>query len=418
MKSNFKKYKYCRFCLSKNIIKIIDLGNQPLAGGFLKTRKEFKTENKYPLELYFCKKCFLVQTSVVINRDILFKNYYYSSSNIKTLVDHFYQFGSLLKKQYSKKKLIVEIGSNDGVFLKILKKNGFKVLGIDPSENLTKPLIKKGLSVINGYFSTKLAKKIIKNYGQPDIIVSSNTLAHIENMHDVVNGIKLLLKQNGILIFENHYLINLIKENQYDMVYHEHQYYYSILTLINLFNKHDMEIFNVEKIPTHAGSIRVYVQNKVYGKNKILKSVARFVTLEKKFGVGNLRRYVLFKKQVEKNKTKLTKLIKRLKEQNKTIAGYGASGRGTILSNYCDLNNKKLDYVIDDSKIKQGLFTPGNHLRIISSTILDDYKSKPDYIVLFAWSFFREIVNRNINYIKNGGKFIVPLPKVKIISKI
>lgn len=416
MKDEFKIYKFCRFCYSKSIHQVLSLGNMPLAGGFLKTEKEFKNEKLFPLKLYFCSDCYLVQTDLVINKKILFQNYYYSSSAIRTLNDHFKAFAKTIKTKFPKKKFIVEIGSNDGVFLNILKKSGFKVLGVDPAENFVKLLLKKGLNSINDYFSEKVAKKIVEKYKHADIIVSSNTLAHIEDMHDVVKGIRLLLKDDGILIFENHYLGNLLKENQYDMVYHEHQYYHSLLVLDNFFKSHQMEIFNVEKNPIHSGSIRVYVQKDKYGHNKISRNVKKLLAEEKKMKLNSLTTYKRFEDNIQKNKDNLLKLLIKLKKANKKIIGYGASGRGTILSNYCGLDNKILDYVIDDSKLKQELFTPGNHLKIKSSKILFG-KNKPDYVILFAWSFFKEIIYKNKEYIKSGGKFILPLPKIKIISK-
>ena len=411
---NYRLYKHCRFCNGKNIHRILNLGNMPLAGGFLKDPSDFRKEKRYPLELYFCKDCLLVQVNTVINKNILFKNYYYSSSSINTLIKHFEDFGKTLRKIYRGKKFIVEIGSNDGIFLKILNKNGFKTLGVDPSVNLTRPLIKNGINVINDFFSEKVAKNIVNKFGRADIVVSSNTLAHIENMHDVAKAIKRVLKDDGILIFENHYLVNLLTENQYDMIYHEHQYYYSVMTLINFFNLYDMEIFNVEKIPVHAGSIRVFVQNKKRGKNSISKNVSKFLSKEKKLEIDKLVTYKKFEMNIKKNKNDILKLVISLKKHNKKIVGYGASGRGTVISNYCGLGNKFLEYVIDDSKVKQGCYTPGNHLEIYSSkTLLTD---KPDYVILFAWSFIKEIKQRNKKYLDNGGKFIVPLPKVKIIT--
>ena len=266
---------------------------------------------------------------------------------------------------------------------------------------------------MNEYFTSKTAKKIVRKYGKADIIFSSNTLAHVKNMHEVYKGIENLLKDDGMLVFENHYLGNLIKEMQYDMIYHEHQYYYSLNALVNFLNQHSMEIFDVKFIPIHAGSIKIYAQKK-NGKRKVKKIV--FDTLEKeKLEKLTLRKtFVDFNRKILNRKKSLLKLVNKLKKNNKKIAGYGASGRGTILGNYTGLTNKFLDYVIDDAPAKQGTFTPGTHLKIVSPLVLNT-QEKPDYVILFAWSFWEEIKKRNKNYIKNGGKFIIPLPKVKIV---
>jgi methylation protein EvaC len=258
-----------------------------------------------------------------------------------------------------------------------------------------------------------LADKIAKKYGKADIIFSSNTLAHIEDMHDVYRGIKKLLKDDGMLVFENHYLGNLIQEFQYDMMYHEHQYYYTLSSLTNFLNQFDLEIFDVKFIPIHAGSISVYVQNKG-SRRKIKKIVSETLKKEQIQKLTQASTFKKFNKKILKNKQELLKTLKLIKNKNKKIAGYGASGRGTIITNYCGLDNKFLDYVIDDAPAKQGAYMPGVHLPIKSSGLLSDY-NRPDYILLFAWSFANEILKKNTEYIKSGGKFIVPLPKVKIL---
>ena len=412
---SYKLYNSCRFCGKKLDKPVINLGYVPLAGGFLKSKKQFSKEKLFPLTLAFCKNCYLLQVREVISTDNIFKNYFYYSSAIKTLVDHFKKTvkGFVKRTKNPKEKLIVEIGCNDGAFIKECIEQGFNTVGIDPATNVVKPLIRKGLPIMNEYFTSKTAKKILKKYGKADIIFSSNTLAHIENMHEVYKGIENLLKNNGILVFENHYLRNLIKEMQYDMIYHEHQYYYSINALVNLLNQHNLEVFDVEFIPIHAGSIRMYVQKKG-GKRKIEKIVLDTLKKEKLERLHLRKTFVDFNKKILERKEDLLKLIKILKKSNKKIAGYGASGRGTILGNYTGLTNKLLDYVIDDAPVKQGAFTPGNHLKIVSSLVLNT-RERPDYVVLFAWSFWEEIKKRNENYIKSGGKFIVPLPKVKIV---
>lgn len=413
--NGYRYYTLCRFCRHSLGKPIIDLGSVPLAGGFLKSSKDFKKEKLYPLTLGFCKNCYLLQTNQVIPSHILFKNYFYFSSKIKTLVDHFKSTAIELKKFFPKTKrsLVVEIGCNDGSFLKACSELGFKTLGIDPATNIVAPLIKKGISIINDYFNEDVAKKIVETKGQADIIFSSNTMAHIEDMHTVYRGIEKLLSEDGILIFEVHYLGNLISQLQYDFIYHEHQYYYSAHSIMKFIGKFGLELFDIEFIPIHAGSIRVYVQHKK-GPRKISKKIKNLLIAEKKQGFLKVNTFKKFNSQIKQKKAQLLNVLKSLKKQKKTIVGYGASGRGTIMLNYCGLDSKYLDYVIDDAPAKQGKFTPGTHLKIVSSKILST-KNRPDFTLLFAWSFWKEVRDRNEEFIKQGGKFIIPLPKVKIV---
>lgn len=409
----YREYHACRFCGSENLTKVIDLGLMPLAGGFLKNKSEIAKEKLYPLQLAFCKDCFLLQTKQVIQGDILFKKYFYFSSSIKTLVDHFQTLSAELRNKYPKKKALVEIGCNDGSFLHSCRENGFQIIGVDPATNVVSPLIKKGIPILNEYFTQKTAEKIIRKQGKADVIFSSNTLAHIEDMHEVFKGIKQVLKPTGVLVFEVHYLQKLLDELHYDMIYHEHQYYYSILTLKNFLQKHDMEIFDVQQIPIHGGSIQVWVQHQKTGENKVLPSVKRIIAQEKKAGLDTTKTFLSFDKKIDTRRKKLIALLSQLKKKKKTIAGYGASGRATIMTNYCGLDSNILDYVMDDSPAKQNIYMPGVHIKTKSSKILQT-KKRPDYTLVFAWTFIDEIKKRHTSYKKNGGTFIIPLPNVKI----
>lgn len=413
---DYKKYIYCRFCLKKRLKPVINLGYMPLAGGFLKS-ENFKNEKYYPLELSFCRNCFLLQSINVINKNILFKNYFYFSSKIKTLVSHLNKIAFDLNKSFGNPKdtLILEIGSNDGAFLNELSKLGFKTLGVEPAKNIVKSITNKNIKVINNFFTEALAKKISKKYGKADAIVSFNTLAHIENIHSVTKGIKHLLKKDGFLEFGVHYLSKLIEKRQFDMIYHEHQYYYSIIALKNFFDSYGMQIYDVRQIDMHAGSIIIFVQNKHHGKRKITKNVTDIIKKELKRGLNKANTYTSFMNCINESKTELLKVLKKIKDQNKNIIGYGASGRGTIMMNYYDLTKDLISYIIDDAPAKQGLYTPGNHLKIFPSEVLYG-KSKPNYVLLFAWPFVNEIKYKHKKFLQNGGKFIVPLPKVKVIT--
>ena len=416
-----KVFQVCRFCSSPHIEKVIDLGNIPLAGGFLSKdtkQSEFEKEKCYPLQVFFCKDCYFLQVSSSINPDVLFKNYFYFSSSIKTLVEHFKKNVEELRNIFSKPKatFVVEIGCNDGSFVTELQKNNFRALGVDPASNVVRPLKRKGLPVINAYFTEKLADRIVKKYGRADAIYSFHTLAHIEDIQDVYRGIKNLLKNDGFLAVEVHYLGNLINEMQFDMIYHEHQYYYSLIAFQNFLKQFYMEVFDVKLLPIRGGSIQFFVQNKQSTKRReISSSVKKLLREEKKQEFDTVKRFKEYGKSIEKIKKNLIKILTDLNSKNKKIAGYGASGRGTIVINFCGLDKKYLDYVIDDAPAKHGAFMPGTHAKIVSSQILNSAQ-KPDYVLLFAWPFVEEIKKRQENYLRNGGKFIIPLPKVSVFS--
>ncbi len=410
---DFTKFTKCRFCNSDKLIKVINLGKMPLAGGFIKKKTDFKKEKKYPLELIFCKDCYLLQTGISINPDILFKKYFYFSSSIKTLVEHFNKTAQKISKNLKKGSFIVEIGCNDGEFIKALQKNKFNALGIDPAANIVKPLIKKGMPIINSYFNQSVANKIAKLYGNADAIYSFHSLAHIPDMHEVVKGIKLLLKPEGYLAFEVHYLGNLLRETQYDMIYHEHLHYYSLITLKKFFSQYEMEIYDIERNNLRSGSITYFVQDINTGKKRVSRRVKSLEKNELKEKLNTPIPYLRFYKKIKNTKKDLLHLLNKLNKDNKTITGYGASGRGAVIINYCGLDMKLLKFIVDDAPAKQGCFMPGTHNPIHSPQELINQNS--DYSVVFAWPFIEEVKKRNQDYLRNGGKFILPLPKVKVI---
>jgi SAM-dependent methyltransferase len=414
-----KHHTQCRFCSSEDMTPVIDFGYVPLARGFLKsdsTKETVEREKKYPLQICFCPKCNLLQVNNIVDSDTLFKDYFYFSSAIKTLVDHFDAYAKELKQQYkdAEKRLVVEIGSNDGVFLKPLKREGFRVVGVDPAVNVASPLLKEGYDVEIACFED-VADKIVQKHGKADVITSSNSFAHIDNMHAVIQGVKKVLKDDGILLIEVHYLGTLMKEIQYDMMYHEHQSYYSLHALTNFFDMYEMEVYDVLLTSIHAGSIRYYVQNKHGGTHTVTQTVKDLLKSEKEMGLEKIETFQHFSSYLQKVKKELRTLLLQLKKDGKKIAGYGASGRATAIMAYSEIGPELLDYVIDDAPAKQGAYTPGNHLKICPSDVLNT-ADRPDYCLVFAWSFIQEIKKKNIGYLQKGGKFIVPLPEVKVVG--
>ncbi|MFH1287430.1 MAG: class I SAM-dependent methyltransferase [bacterium] len=410
----------CRFCQGKNLKRVLDLGNVPLAGGFLK-EKDFSQEKYYPLTLNFCEDCCLVQVSDVVSADLLFKNdYFFFSSAIGTLVEHFKEYAKEIYERFLKKisqPLILEIGCNDGVLLRPFSALGVRTIGVDPATNVVKLIDSKNCTVVNDFFTEKTALEIRKKHGLVDTIVSSFSFAHIDDMVDVIKGIKHLLKKEGVFVFEIYYLGTLIDEMNYDMIYHEHMSYYSLVALAHFLKQFDMEVFDVKYIPgVRSGSVRFYSGNIGQRTESVSPAVTDMMQNERNKGFDRIEIYAEYAKKVNDTKEQLISLLERLKKEGKTIIGYGASGRGTIIMNYCGIDGRYLDYVVDDAPAKQGFFTPGTHVPIKSWDFVKESKS-PDYAVLFAWSFTDEVIKKRQDYIKNGGKFIIPLPQVRIFPE-
>ena len=417
MKKTLGQDKKCRFCSSKKIIQIIDFGEVGLAGGFL-LPEDFGFEKKFLQQLYFCEDCFLLQIINKIDPKLLFKDYFYFSSAISTLRKHFRLYAEEITKEFliPETSTVLEIGCNDGILLKPFIELGVKkVIGVDPSTNVISTIKDPDIIIYNNFLTQDLSEKIIEDHGQVDLICANNVFAHINDMKDVTWAIKRLLKPSGVFIFEVHYIGSLIEEVQYDMIYHEHIYYYSLLTLKKFFSEFSLEIFNIKPIPIHGGSMRYYIRHT--GKLENKKISLKLSDLEKQElekGYDKKSTFLTYAKEVKSTKLNLMSLLKELKIKKMSIVGYGASGRANTLIQYCGINQSILDYIIDDAPMKHGYFTPGSHLKIFSRDILK--QNKPDYILIFAWSFFNEIIEKNIKYLHEGVKFIIPLPKVKIVS--
>jgi len=410
----------CRFCQGTNLSKILDLGSVPLAGGFLK-EKDFAQEKYYPLTLNFCRDCCLVQVSDIISADVLFKNnYFFFSSAITTLVSHFKDYAGEIHERFLKKMqrpTILEIGCNDGVLLKPFLALGVRAIGVDPATNVVKTINSKDAIIVNDYFTEKLAVALKEKYGPVDAVVSSFSFAHIDDMIDVMKGIKLLLADEGVFVFEIYYLGTLIDEMQYDMVYQEHMSYYSLTALKPFLKKFGMEIFDVKYIPgVRSGSVRFYARNIGKRNEEVSSAVAEMLREEQKKGFDKVAVYAEYSQKINNTRAQLLSLLKELKKAGKTIIGYGASGRGTVVMNYCGIDGRYLDYVVDDAPAKQGFFTPGTHVPIKSWDFVKGSKF-PDYAVLFAWAFTDEVLKKRQDYIKQGGKFIIPLPEVKVFPE-
>ena len=397
----------------------MDFGEVALAGAFLKP-EDFQAEKKFPMRTFFCKDCFAVQVLDIIPPDVLFKDYFYFSSSIKTLCDHFYNYALEVSNRFLNlpDATVLEFGCNDGVLLRPLADQGIKnVIGVDPAENVVSSIDDKRINIINNFFTEEVAQNVLNEFGLVDLIMANNVYAHISDIKGTTRAIKLVLADEGVFVFEVHYLGKVIEEMQYDMIYHEHLYYYSLLSATEHFSKYDMVIFDVKAVPIHAGSLRFYVAKK--GSRRaanVSDSVKNLEIEEKEKAYNKFQSFQLFSEKVNETKNDLITLLKKLKAEGKSVAGYGASGRANTIIQYCGITSDLVSYMIDDAPAKIGYYTPGSHLEICPSSVLNGI-NPPDFVLVFAWSFIEEIINRNTKYINSGGRMIVPLPEVKIINK-
>lgn len=405
--------KKCRLCKSSNLVKFLKLGETALANRYLKEEELKSGELKFPLELSFCNECSFVQLSYVVDPKIMFSTYLYVSSTMQSFRDHFKKFAEELKKRFElgENTLVIDVGSNDGVFLKPLKELGVKTLGIDPAANVAEIAKKEGVETVVGFFNKKTAAKILQEMGKAKVITASNVFTHIHNIDDVIKGVDVLLDDDGAFIVEVYYVGSIMESMYFDLVYHEHLSYFTAITLSKLFARFGMEVFDIQKVPTHGGSLRVFVKRKG-SRIPVSSSVQEFITAEKEKGLDSFETYKDFASRVEKTKEKLNTLLRGIKAQGKTIAGYGAPAKATTLLNYCGIGKEVLDFIVDKSPLKQGLYMPGNHIPILPENTI--FEKKPEYVLILAWNFANEIMQKETRYKEMGGRFIVPLPEPKI----
>jgi methylation protein EvaC len=400
----------CRACNSFSPTLILDFGLMSLAGAFLKEEK-FLLEKKYPLTLVLCTECYLLQVGETIDVTELFEYYFYSSSNIKTLVKHYEDYANYIHKNFSQNVKILEIGCNDGVLLNPLSTLGFSNLfGVDPASNITAD-IGDYATILNDYFGFDFSKKFLNDYGKIDIILANNVFAHVDDINDLVSGIKFLLSDDGIFIFEVHGIESLISDNQFDMVYHEHVFYYSTVSLDSLFLRHRLRLFDIMPVANHGGSIRYHVCHD-HDLRRPSEALLAYRSKQVCDGYTELELYNKFSHNVNAFRTKFRHFIDLFHVDGKVIYGYGASGRASTFVQYVGIDNCIVRAIVDDSPLKQGFFTPGSHIPIISYE--EFLLVKCDILVLFSWTFKSEILPKLSQFLYSGGIVLIPLPKIQI----
>src|SRR3989344_804461 len=401
----------CRVCKGRDLVRFLSLGEHPPVDNFT-DREHLDAEKRYPLDVYFCNTCNLVQLLDVVTQEELFHgNYAYFSSASVPLVEHFKSYAEDLKKDVLQKDdLVVDIGSNDGILLQFFV-DGYRVLGVEPSANVAEVARKKGIETIAGFFTVDMAKQIVKKYGKAKVISANNVFAHIDNLDEIVQGVKELLTDDGVFVSESHYLLDLIEKREFDTVYHEHLCYYSVKPLQHLFGRFGMEVFDVRRVNSHGGSIRVYARRKS-GK-PLSESVAGLLELEEKAGLHTLERFSGVQREGNAIRDRLVALVRGFRAEGKTVTAYGAPAKSGTLLNFCGFTADDLKYVTDTTPQKVGLLTPGSHIPVLSPEILAT--ETPDYILLLAWNYRTFILEKEKGLRERGAKFIIPIPEVEIV---
>ena len=391
--------------------KFLNLGKQPLANSFLQSisKTNIKKEFFYNLSVSFDTKNYLVSVTNPVNPKKQYTDKYaHRASESKTMRAAFRKTANKLKKKYHP-DLVMEIGSNDGVFIKNFPKNS--VIAVEPCKNLAN-LTKKKFKTYPNFWNKKLAKKIFKDNKKADLIFSANTISHIPNIKETFQAINYSLSKNGVLVIEDPSLKSVIRSNSYDQFYDEHVYVFSALAINNITEKYDLKLFDIEEVENHGGSLRYFV-SKNESKYKKYKRLKKIIDNEKYNGLNNIKTFNNFSRKVEKSKKELIELLQNLKKKNKKIISYGATYKSTTVFNYCNIDKRYFDYVTDTTLNKQGKYTPGKHLPIISPE--EGFDESVDYAFLGAWNFKKEILKKESKFIKRGGRFITHVPKVKIL---
>ena len=407
----YKRLKKCRVCNSKNLIKYLNLGKTPLANSLVELKDKNKKETEYPLEVLYCKDCSLSQLSVVVDPKILFSKYVYRSSISKTFQSHCAQMVKDVVKiiKPRRNELVVDIASNDGCLLHQFKNEGFKTLGVEPAKNIADIANAGGIETICSFWSIETADEILKKYGKAGMITATNVLAHVNDLNEFLKAVTILLNKEGLFVVEVPYLYDIFKKNEFDTIYHEHLSYLLVKPLKRLYEKHGLKIIYIEKYPIHGGSLRIYAsKNKPKSNN-----VQYFLNFEDKNKLYNIETYKNFDKKVKKIKNDLLNLLKNIKSKNKKVVAYGASAKGSTLLNVCGINKDLISFIVDDTPEKQNKFAPGSKIPIKNASYFE--KEKSHYIILLAWNFAEELIQKTKNHRERGGKYIISIPKVRVV---
>jgi SAM-dependent methyltransferase len=404
----------CRFCGAHLEQTFVDLGLSPLANAYRGAQELRKAEKFYPLHVYVCGSCFLVQLEEIESPLEIFSEYLYFSSFSTSWLEHASRFARQAVERFAlgEKSLVVEFGSNDGYLLRYFQKAGTKVLGIEPAENVAAAAREKGIETLAEFFNSALAARLAGRGQKADLMIGNNVIAHIPAINDLMLGLKTILNVGGVISLEFPHLLSLIEENQFDTIYHEHYSYYSLYTMEKIMAAHGLRLFDAELLPTHGGSLRVLACHAKEEQHKRSARVKDILLLEEKKGLLEAETYGAFNEKIRSVKRDILKFLIGLKDESCTVAGYGAPAKGNTLLNYCGIGSDFIDYTVDLSPHKQGLYLPGSGIPIYGPEKI--YETKPDYLVILPWNLKDEIMEQMAGIRSWGGQFVTLIPEIEV----
>ena len=404
----------CRSCGTTLAHTFVDLGMSPLANSYIKPEQRSRMEPFYPLHVYVCSACLLVQLEQFSSPHDIFSDYAYFSSFSDSWLTHAKRYVDMIadRFQLGRDSKVVEIASNDGYLLQNFVARGVPVLGVEPAANVAEVAKQKGVNTTVAFFGEKTARDLVADGWGADLIIGNNVLAHVPDLNDFVKGLKVLLNPTGLVTMEFPHLIQLMEQNQFDTIYHEHFSYFSFLAVEKVFARHGMTLFDVEELPTHGGSLRIYARHAQDSSKPIGARAQDLKTREEEAGFGRLAHYLSFGPQVEATKRKLVSFLIAAKQEGKRVVGYGAPAKGNTLLNYCGVRTDLIDYTVDRSPHKQGHFLPGVHIPIHSPEKVRE--TRPDYLLILPWNLREEVMEQMAFIREWGGKFVVPIPDIKV----
>ena len=412
----YKKLTKCRVCGSDHLVPYLDLGMMPLVNRYLSRAELRGAEPRFPLEILFCRSCSLSQLSVVVDPKVLFSEYDYFSSVSQTFQRHCERMAETLRNDLplDRGDLVVEIASNDGCMLSKFKALGLRVRGVEPAQNLAAVAESKGLPTFCEFWSSDAARRISATDGKAKVVVATNVLAHVDDVHGFISAVKDVLHPEGVFVFEVPYMVHFVDRTEFDTTYHEHLSYFLLRPLRRALEQNGMQVVDALEFAIHGGSIRVIAQIQGSGKFEPRSSVDDLIRQEAEKGLFDTEAYFLCAERVTLIREELGIFLRGLKQRGKRIAAYGASAKGNILLNFCGLGTETIDFVVDDTPAKQGKFYPGNHLPIVSRDVLQS--EKPDYLLLLAWNFADELMKNTSEYGARGGRYVIPIPALQVIA--
>jgi hypothetical protein len=415
---NLIQTRQCRFCGAALTHTFIDLGMSPLCQDHVKPSELNSMEPFYPLHAFVCEKCFLVQLGEFVSPSEIFKDYAYFSSYSDSWLKHVSKYTDMMVQRfgYNEKSLVSEMASNDGYLLQYFQNKKIPVLGIEPAANVAEAAIAKGIRTEVKFFGEKTAIELVKKYGKTDLLIGNNVLAHVPDINDLVLGMKIFLREDGIVTMEFPDILRLIEHNQFDTIYHEHFSYLSFGTVQEIFKHNGLVLFDVDELPTHGGSIRIYARHQEDSSKPVSERVREILDRETALGLRSLQFYSSFAEKVHETKRNILEFLINAKRAGKSIVGYGAPGKGNTLLNYCGIRTDFIDYTVDRNPVKQGNYLPGTLIPIFPPEHIKE--TKPDFVFILPWNLKDEIVSNHSYIAEWGGKFIVAIPELALIEPI